>query len=338
MRKIIITVFLALICTTGCNTRESTETASAGPVNARIGIYNGIPSLLVIIAKQNGYFNKYGIKAYIKPYPTGRDAVRAMFKGDEDFAVCADFVAVKDSFERSDFKIIASIAQSGLSTGVKDMASGIFAKKSSGIEKPADLKGKNVAVAVNTITEFLLGMFLEQNNMAFTDVHAVNIRMDQRTKFLENPKFDAYFVWPPKISKFYMAHLDKLVFFPSPDALPFHFLMTESDAFIKKNPEAARQILRALIDAENWAEQNPEKLKELTMKRFGLTKQNVEQSLKKRHLFVNLPYTLPKLMNIQGNWLKRYKPNNKKVNTDFSGLIDSAPLRSVKPDSVTIIE
>jgi NitT/TauT family transport system substrate-binding protein len=337
MVKKYIIVFLTFLLFTGCSSVKNDE-QMASAQQAIIGVYNGESSLLFIIAEQEGYFKKYGTDVKLVPYPTGRDAMLAMLHGETDFSLNTDFVVVKNNKGRTNFRIIASVAQIDINNNSANISSGIFAKKSSGINKPSDLRGKNLATTMNTITEFLCGVFLEQHGMAFTDANVINIDREDRENFIDSPKYDAFFVWELHLQKLYKTQTDKLNYFPMASALPFHFVLLVDEQYQHEHPDVPAQVLHALCDAEEWVKNHKDEVTNIIIDRFKLSEEFAAASLKRHHFVVNFPYTLPKALESQSNWLKRYK-NIDKIEADyFTTLLDTTPLKSVKPASITIIE
>lgn len=340
MNKLIICIISLLsIISAGCTQTGDKISEKTVQQKVRIGVYKGEASSLFYAAEKMGFFEENGIEAELIDYPTGRDAVTDMLDNDAaDMAVSTEFVVLRNNDPYRGFRIIASISQADINSTAAKVSSGVFAKKSSGINTPQDLRGKNIAATINAITDFLCGIFLEQNGMSYTDANVIAIKPEDRTKFLDMPEYDAFFVWEPKLYKQYSSHPDKLNYFQIPSVLPFHFVLSAKDEFRQANPGADAKVLRALEKAEQWLQDNPDELKKLIMEKVNLTGTYAENSLKRHHMLLNLPYTLPKAMEMQMDWLRRYKSFDKNNELNVYRLIDSAPLREVNSESVTIIE
>ena len=298
--------------------------------HGRIGVYHGEASLLLFIADKEGFYERHGLDLTVVPYPTGRDAMAGMLNGEVDYANCTEFVVVKNSFRRVDFKILASITEGDIN--------GLLAKKSSGIETPADLKGKTIGTTIGTLTEYLTGVFLDQYQLAWNDVRIVHVEHDKRYEAIADPQIDALFAWEPYLYNLRKAYPRELNYFPMPAGFPFYFVLVVNQAFHEKNPEISAGILRALHETEVWAIEHPERVFRYAQDLFDNSKSYTAYSLTRHNFDITFPYTLPRMMSNEAKWLVDNHIVKEKSHTDIWSLFDSSILEEIKPESITIIE
>ncbi len=121
-----------------------------------IAITGAPANWLTILAFEKEFFKKAGLDAIPKFFPSGKRALLGMFAGEVDVATVADVPIVKNSLERHDFAILAT-----LGTTYNDNK--IVARKDHGITSPENLRGKLVATQGNSAAHFFLHLFLLKN-------------------------------------------------------------------------------------------------------------------------------------------------------------------------------
>jgi NitT/TauT family transport system substrate-binding protein len=106
----------------------------------------------ICLAQDQHYFASNGLTVDVKDYPTGVAVTEALLKGEVDIALSAEFPMVAKAFEEHKLSIVAVLHRFS--------SQYLFGRRDRGIEKIADLKGKKIGVARNTISEFYLARFL----------------------------------------------------------------------------------------------------------------------------------------------------------------------------------
>ena len=148
-----------------------------------LGIYPADFSLLLAIAKDQGFFEKHRLEVDFKEYPLGLAALQGFLRGESDVATVAESAFVSNSFDHRDMKIFASIA-------IADLVE-VIARRDRGIERPTDLKGKRVGISMRTTAGFFFTSFLTLNRMSLTDVTLVEIPPDKWVESIIGGSVDA---------------------------------------------------------------------------------------------------------------------------------------------------
>ncbi len=119
--------------------------------------------LLPLIAHEKKYFEDEGLQAEVFNLGDGSRAMDTFLAGDCTFGLMADPPVVKQSFKRNDFSIVGTVSSS-------DASVRILARKKSGIEKPADLKGKKIGVKKGLNSNVYADLFLKKYGLSAKDV------------------------------------------------------------------------------------------------------------------------------------------------------------------------
>jgi NitT/TauT family transport system substrate-binding protein len=147
-----------------------------------VGILPDVDSIPVIIAQQNGYFEKECLDIQIEKFKSASDRDSALQAGKIDGAI-------------SDILAAAFFSEGGFEVKITSMTNGSYkmlAGKHIGEVSIPDLKGRSIAISKNTIIEYAADKMLAENNLESKDVNKTVIpQMPVRLEMLKNGKVDA---------------------------------------------------------------------------------------------------------------------------------------------------
>lgn len=187
------------------------------------------------------------------------------------------------------------------------------------IADPKQLKGQSVAVLEGGLTQIFMGIWLEDNGVAFDEVKYVNVIMDDAVAAMVSGKVAAGEFWEPfggqvlKSLKGSRAVANSL----EPYWLKTALLgdgMYMSDTFLKSQPETAKLAMKAYFDAVEFWKSNPEEGNKIIAEALKFDVKDVEQ-----------------VIGSDGNWLQGgiyvfSLPEAAK----FMGVMDGAPPLDLK--------
>ncbi|MEM7226787.1 MAG: ABC transporter substrate-binding protein [Pseudomonadota bacterium] len=137
-----------------------------------------------------------------------------------------------------------------------------------GIEGPADLQGKNVAVVEGGLAQIFVAMWLERNGFAFDSVNYKNIIADDAFAAMIGGDVAASEFWEPYGSNVLKSLEGSSVAAQSRE--PFWLKnaviadgLYMSDDFVTARRDTARSTLKALYDAIAWWKANPKEGNEI---------------------------------------------------------------------------
>ena len=125
----------------------------------------------------------------IVPVPNGRVAMERLLHGDVDAATGSETQALLNSVAEPGIRIILTLAEARYR---------IVARRSSGIRRVEDLRGKRVAATVNTSSLYFLREMLRKSGMTLdTDARFVNMEGPDMPAALKRGDVDAIAMWEP---------------------------------------------------------------------------------------------------------------------------------------------
>jgi sulfonate transport system substrate-binding protein len=226
----------------------------------RIGyIMNHTP---VILGRELNWFrdefDKDSIKIEYYLFEIGPSVIEA-FAGDRiDIGTVGDQPAIVGWSNGIKIKAVGNFA-----SGYK--LAGIAIGKNSGIKKLSDLKGKKVAVAIGSVYQHLLMLFLSEEGLTVNDIKLVNLKFGESVTALASNNIDAVVIGEPFLSQIeykkigkVVAYSDKLMYFADP--------IVVSDNFAKNYPSVVKRLLKIYDHGNKWARLNKDSATSILVK------------------------------------------------------------------------
>jgi taurine transport system substrate-binding protein len=149
----------------------------------------------MIVAMTNGTIEKAtGYKINWRQFESGAKVATAMASGDVQIGVIGSSplaAAVSRGLDLQLFWILDDINE----------AEALVVRNGSGIEKPADLKGKKLGVPFVSTTHFHTMFALEQWGIKPNELQLLNMQPNQVAAAWERGDIDAAFVWDPALAR-----------------------------------------------------------------------------------------------------------------------------------------
>jgi NitT/TauT family transport system substrate-binding protein len=287
------------------------------------------PSLLTLIAEDQGYFKKYGLNVTIREYPSGASAMKELLNGNADLASAAEFVGVANSFQHQDLRIITTTAK------IDNVF--LISRNDRGISKPSDLKGKTIAVTKGTVSEFLLGRYLTLNGMDIHTITVLYLAPADIIKSVVNGDADAAVIWDPYASRIEeQLGRNGTTWNAQSGQLYYWVTYTRADV-IRDRPEMARKYLRALDDAETFLSAHPVEVKEIARRRLNLTEDSSDRFWKEYRFALSLDQGLILSMEDEARWMAQQNMTGGRAQPSYLDMMYQDPMREISPSAVTII-
>jgi NitT/TauT family transport system substrate-binding protein len=211
----------------------------------------------LMAAIDRGYFKEAGLEVELKPIVKSSDRMLALTQGAVQWTNTGVLsVIVEMSKGNDNFYWFANIDDS-------PGAEGLVVQP--GINGVKDLKGKKIAVTLNSGAEITLYYLLKDAGLAPSDVRIVPMASNEMVAAFANKNIDAYCVWEPAFSDGQKAVPGAKVLATDKDTPIYRKFKTASapDVVVirrdlaDKYPETAKKLIAAFFKGVKFTKDNP---------------------------------------------------------------------------------
>lgn len=302
--------------------------ASAAEFKATLAQNQSPISGVSIVAKEKGFFEKYGLDISVSSFTSGKQCLNAVLGGAAQIATTAEAPTTAAAMAKQPIAFLARMEYSDLKT---------LTAKSANITKLSDLKGKRIAFTAGTGSEVYTGALLKKAGLTKADVKLTNLRPQDMLAALAAGDIDAYDTWEPHVSNGIKALGAKAALLDTVGVYAETFNIVVMKDYLAKNPKLVDAFLRALLDAEAWMKANPEDAITVVAKFVGMKRGDLAAIWKDYVYNVVLDQKQLDVLTAHATW--RLESGNHPPGAkmpDFSQVIVKGPLQAIAPDRVTL--
>ncbi len=248
----------------GCSEKVSINK----PVRISINIWPGYA--FAFIAKEKGFFKKNNVDVELVLETSILDSLKLFKNGDVDgcFDVFPDIVMT--NLEGISAKVVY-IADYSISGDV------IVGKPD--IRSLSDLKGKKVSfVGVDTFSNIFVFDAISRVGLMEYDLNFANIKAHDVLEALETGMIDAGHTWEPTLSKALNKGYKVLANASDCPGIIIDVLAFKKE-FIEKRPEDVNAVIKSLIQARNYLENNKEESLKIMASCLNITQEEVNMGI-----------------------------------------------------------
>ena len=320
-----VLIALVLALAPGCTARPAPRPLE--PLTIAVGT---LPHYsLIHVAHVKGFFARQGLAVTLQPHAFGKLALDSLLDGKADLATCAETPVVFAELRGQRVSVLASIG-----SATRSMA--VVARRDAGVDRPSDLAGKRIAVTPATSGAFFLDTFLLRHGLTERDVHLVNLAPGAMGDALASGAVDAAASWNPTVFELQHRLGARVRAFYEQELYSETALLVGRHGFGREHPEAARRVLRALLEAEALFREHPAEARRAVAQDLGEEGGLLDQTLGQFVFEVRLDQGLLVLMEEEDRWARRLGPTAGRP-ADILELLDPAPLLAVEPGRVGLI-
>ena len=216
-----------------------------------------------------GIAARHGVNGEYKIFESGLGGVEAVVTGNGQICLGSE---VNMSRPRLSGGSIVTVAHA--MSAKRDQGIGV----GPGIEKPADFKGKTVAVIRTTGADYLLSRFLEKHSLREgtgpDEVKVITVQPAEWIPAIQRGDLHAFFGWEPWLSKLpQIVKGSKVYAWASDDNLYNQWLFIAfREDWARQNPELAGATYNSLAEATDWTNKNKEEAIDMAAKKFRLNR------------------------------------------------------------------
>ncbi|MGC9316429.1 MAG: ABC transporter substrate-binding protein [Armatimonadota bacterium] len=272
-RLLVVTVAVSAVLT-GCARREQAPPApvqmpepveeARRPVTARFTYSEKTCYAPVIVAVERGLYAEEGLKIEKQVVTGGIESAEAITTGQADLAALGDAPAVICMSRSPKVKLLAPL-------GDGERMHRIVVRSDAGIDEPADLAGRRLAVQHGSSTHGALLLYLKKHNVDPASVTFVSLSPRDFPEAMSSGQIDAAAgsaPWPQNV----LATCDNAELFANLEGLgnTYPVVILVRGEFGSEHPEAARAVVRATQAAADWIDDHPQETAELLSRRSGV--------------------------------------------------------------------
>lgn len=267
-------------CSPATNTANTTATSvsnqTTGSITLRMGFQKSATVLNALKAKGTleQALAASNSKVQWNEFPAGPPMLEAMNAGSVDFGYTGESPPIFAQAAGTPLLYVAYETSN-------PKAEGIIVPKDSPIKTLADLKGKKVAFAKGSNTNYLIVKALESVGLQYTDIQPVYLTPADARAAFEGGNIDAWAVWDP-----YLAAAEKTlgarVITDATNLAENRGYYLARKALVDNHPEILQLILEEVKKTDQWAAGNPIEVAKFLESQLGIEAAILEVSEKRR--------------------------------------------------------
>ncbi|QIR35958.1 sulfonate ABC transporter substrate-binding protein [Tolypothrix sp. PCC 7910] len=261
-------------------TEQATSTPNQSPAVSTNTIRIGFQKAGTILnaLKTKGHLEKAlaasGASVTWSEFPSGPPMLEAINSGSIDFGYTGESPPI---FAQAAGTPLVYVAYDPWST----KAEAILVHKDSPIKTVADLKGKKVAFAKGSNTNYLIVKALEKAGLQYTDIQAVTLQPADGRAAFEGKNVDAWAIWDP-----YLALAEKATgartLTDATGLAPNRGYYLAAKSFVDAHTDTLKIVLDEVKKTSDWAKNNPSEVAKFLAPALGIDAAVLEVAEKRR--------------------------------------------------------
>jgi len=255
----------------------------------------------------------------LEPAANGRVAMSQLVSGTVDAATGSETQVLLNAAAEPRLRIVLTLSECRYR---------IVARRSAGIRRVSDLRGKKVAATLNTSSQYLLSGMLRKAKLRDSDVQLVPLEGQEMATALKNGTVDAVAIWEPHAQNAMEALGSDFTVFEDPAVYTERFnLNTRSDVLADSaKRDALMRFVREIETASTRLRSRPSDFQRALAPRIGLSEKTVLAVWPQFRFPASLSANLQKSMSDVEVWAAALQSRKALSSDKLSGLIDASVL------------
>jgi NitT/TauT family transport system substrate-binding protein len=283
------------------------------------------------IAQAKGFFKEQGIKTTTLSMAGDKQIFQAYMQEKADVAALTNLCIVRSNLDPSDHVIIGTLAYTN--NQLK-----LLARKSAGITRVSDLKGKKIAVHRASFAHFYLEKFLLFNGLTLDDVEEVFASKKEIPGTIERGLAHATMQHGVPIAETKKILGDDYVIFQNPAVhrKTQHLLVPR--AWVAQHREQAKGVLRAILKGEEFIKTHTEESIEILAEAKKYDIRDMDRTVRhEMNYYLSLEQSIFTELEGIEQWALDNNLVERKTPRNYFELVDYSLLEEIDPKRVTII-
>jgi len=285
----------------------------------------------VVIAQEKGFFKEQGIETTTLSMTGGQQIFQAYVQGKADVMCNTCLRIAQSNFNPSDHVIIGTLSYS-------DNQMKLIARKSVGITKVSDLKGKKIVVTQASFAHFYLERFLLFYGLTLDDVELVFGGKKEIPGIIERGLADAAMWHGVPIAETKKILGNDYVIFQNPAIYRKTQQLIVHRAWLAQHREQAKGLLRAILKGEEFMKAHMEESIEIMAKTKGYDIKDMAQTVRHEiNYHLSLDQSIFNELESIEQWALDNNIVERKTPRNYLEMVDYSLLEEVDPKRVSII-
>lgn len=259
----------------------------------------------------------------IVPVPNGRAAMAQLLNGSVDAATGSETQMLLNSIAEPGIRIVLTLAEARYR---------IIARRSAGIRRVEDLRGRKVAATANTSSQYFLRDMLRLFGMSESNIRFVNLEGPDMPAALKRGDVDAVAIWEP--------HAQNALEALGRDALELKHPFVYRERFnlntttkVLGDPEKRRALvdfIRVLLRTSERIRTRPSSAKMLLAKSIGSPERTIGRVWNQFRFPASIPEYLPAMLGNAEDFVAGVQHRQPQSESILSALIDPSLLAEAR--------
>jgi len=275
-----LTLVISACSSNNTNNSVAIQTANQTTTNqgvvVRIGYQKAATILSAMKAQKDleNAFKKSSASVTWAEFPSGPPMLEAMNAGSIDFGYTGESPPIFAQAGGNPFVYVAYDPW-----GPK--AEAILVPKNSSIKTLPDLKGKRIAVAKGSNSNYLLVKALEKGGVDYKDIKPAFLQPPDARAAFEGNNVDAWAIWDPYLAVA-QAATGARTLTDATGLAPNRGYYLAAKSFVDKYPDALKIVLEQVKKRSDWAKNNPTEVAKFLSPELGIDDRLLEVAEKRR--------------------------------------------------------
>jgi NitT/TauT family transport system substrate-binding protein len=238
--------------------------------------------------------------------------------GTADVATNAETQMLRQSVDDPDLRVILTVTENFYR---------VVARRSAGIQRVADLKGKKITVPRNTSAEYFLVRMLATAKLTEDDVTIVPITpINEMAAALKDGRVDAVAMWDPETARAALAVGNDAVILQDKTVYRELFNLNTS-AKVLADPAKRRAVvvfLRAVMTATERLQSNPREFWPYISSKLNHSVELLEKSWPQLRFTNGIVPDLLDILEVEDRWVAKERNRTPRTRAQLATLIDSS--------------